>query len=248
MRIFNIAESKLNAIVEEQVKYGVISIPFTYDRMGYRMDIVRRIRNIVKGKVAEEIFYQFSKEIGQTIGLNISVSQCQTPFYKIDKRDFVWQNIEWDIKNNFVLLPFNKIHFDDLPALVPSDQWSKRNQTKISGTSGVGFFFTFMEKSSSGEPINIVLSDSQDDFLRSLYRKYDGKEQENAPYSESWFFNKFGKINYTHRFEQRILIAGYCHPSMFSLFHEEGGKNYCNGAIHTKIYNYVLECGKLKQI
>lgn len=243
MYLYDVPSHTFENLLEQQVRYGIISIPFTYDRMHYNLDILRRVSNIIKGKIAEELFFLYAK----SINLSIDSSSCQTPFYRTDKRDFLYNGLEWDIKNNFVLKEFEKINASCLPALVPEDQWAKRTIKKFTSSSGVGFCFTFMEKLGGGEPVSVSLSSEQDAFLRELYRKYQGSEQSSQPYSENWFFDKFGKITYKHNFKHRILVAGYCIPDMHSMFKSCSPRSFCDGAINTRISNYTLDCSLLNQ-
>lgn len=243
MFIFEVSSQQFEQLLEQQVMYGIISIPFTYDRMHYNLDILRRVSNIIKGKVAEELFFLYAK----SINLEIDTTSCQTPFYMTDKRDFLYMDIEWDIKNNYVLKEFTMININCLPALVPEDQWAKRNDKKFQHSIGVGFCFTFMEKLDGVEPVSVSLTSDQDRFLREMYRKYQGKEQSIQPFTEKWFFDHFGKITYKHSFRPRILISGYCTPDMHILFKICGPRSFCDGALYTRITNYQLDCSLLKQ-
>jgi len=240
-RIHSIPNKEFSELIYRSVLYGVISIPFTYDRMGYQMDLERRITNIIKGKIAEECFNHFAN----SINIDIDTGYCQTPFYRIDKRDFLYQSIEWDIKNNFVLKSFESINLDRLPALVPVDQWAKRTEHKFSWTTGVNYCFTFMEKDSRNEPINLSLNDKQKGLLKSLYQKYLGKEQEKAPFTEEWFRHEFGEFTYNHKFTNRILIGGYSDNTLWRSFTEEQPHSFGDGAIITRIPNYCLELSRL---
>ena len=47
-----IPRESYNQIIKKGLEYAIISIPFTYDRMGIP-DLVQKIINIAKGKVAE---------------------------------------------------------------------------------------------------------------------------------------------------------------------------------------------------
>jgi len=53
---------KLNEIIKKSAEYAFLSLPFTIDRMNYGFDkisISKRINNIFKGKIAEELFLHF---------------------------------------------------------------------------------------------------------------------------------------------------------------------------------------------
>ena len=81
-------------IAVNAVKYAIISIPFTIDRMRLRNRNLQ-IFNIAKGKIAEGLFKFFC----QANNIPADFEKCQTPFYQIDHRDFLLQDAEWDQKN-----------------------------------------------------------------------------------------------------------------------------------------------------
>ncbi len=56
-----ISDSEYNSLIEECVKYAIISLPFTVDRMSIPNEKQRAL-NIAKGKIAEALFETFCKK------------------------------------------------------------------------------------------------------------------------------------------------------------------------------------------
>jgi len=134
--------STYETLMRNAVEYAMLSIPFTFDRMGIR-DLNRKILNIAKGKFAENVFDFFLNSEGVEINRQITT----TPFYQSDNRDFIFNNFEWDIKNNYLSHHGDFLDLDeylDLPALVPNrgewDQWGKREKTFFSNSSAQPMF------------------------------------------------------------------------------------------------------------
>jgi hypothetical protein len=89
-------EKTYDMLVYQAVNYAVISSPFTVNRMNID-NVSERIQNIAKGKLAEMLFVEYCNERG----VGISTEECTTPFYQVDRRDFLLGDFECDIKNNF---------------------------------------------------------------------------------------------------------------------------------------------------
>ena len=93
----------------------------------------------------EGIFFNFCAKKH----IDIDTLSCETPFYQIDKGDFIYSQHEWDIKNNFIYYNNSFNEFEKLPALVPNrysgDQWSKRSDLSSEILKGKIFLFTFMK-------------------------------------------------------------------------------------------------------
>jgi len=228
-----ITESEYNSLIEECVRYAIISLPFTVDRMSIPNE-KKRALNIAKGKIAEALFETFCKKNNIAIDFNV----CSTPFWTIDNRDFVLNNNEWDIKNNFIYHKNEHYNgnYTDLPALVPNrfkgDQWSKRNENLVTGTKGVYFLFTFLKNTDlingqrGTEFLEINISTKQQNFLRELYSKYRGLPQTNAPFTREWFWenmNKRGNDNFfTLHSKPHLIITGYANEAHWHLFKNTG--------------------------
>lgn len=228
-----IPNSSYDDLIKECVRYAIISLPFTVDRMSIPDEKYRAL-NIAKGKVAESLF-QFFCEAND---INPDFNSCSTEFWTVDKRDFILRDKEWDIKNNFIYASHELLegNYTDLPALVPNrrdgDQWSKRNQNVVAGTEGVEFLFSFLKNAtltngSRGNPfLEIVLTREQQDFLRELYTKYRGLPQLKEPFSEEWFWNEMnsrGGLNF-YRLNSRpfLVITSYANSAHWNEFKNTG--------------------------
>ncbi len=233
-------ENKIKDIVDKSVKYAILSLPFTINRMEIE-DVDRRLLNIIKGKIAEYMFFDFCDEKG----INIDKDSCSTPFYQVDKRDFLFGDYECDIKNNYIWKT-EGLEYIKLPALVPNrhdfDQWSKRNESYFG--KKVMFLFTFIEQ---GELRNgmrnytfleIKLDDHQKELLRETCNTYQGKPQNEPPFDfdEDEFLEEFFKTNQTivakYPKPIKLIITGYATKEEFDLFKDTNGKgtptNYMN--------------------
>ena len=93
-----IPSAQYHSLIEGCVKYAIISLPFTVDRMKIP-NPQQRAFNIAKGKIAESLFQFFCKNNG----INPDFESCSTPFWTVDNRDFILRSTEWDIKNNFII-------------------------------------------------------------------------------------------------------------------------------------------------
>ena len=216
----NVNDDTYHAIANEAVRYAIVSLPFTTNRMAIP-DEQKRAINIAKGKIAEALFRMFCKN--NNIPANFDA--CTTPFWTIDKRDFILGGYEWDIKNNFLYTEKDLFsgNYTDLPALIPNrydgDQWSKRNEKVFEYCAGVRFLFTFLKaahlkNTERGQAfLEIILNDDQLGFLKRLYRKYKGLPQQQSPFSESWFWremSQYGNSNlYKLHFKPALIITGF---------------------------------------
>ncbi len=234
--------SDYDAIVDTAVRYAILSLPFTIDRMKIP-HVSRRVMNIAKGKLAEGLFGWFCIKNK----IKVDMTSCETPFYQVDKRDFLFLGYEWDIKNNLIY-PKNEISYLDLPALIPNrhqrDQWSTRNEKKIKTSKGVKYLFTFMKVSDLGTGknfIDITLDERQVDILQKLYQKYKGLSQASLPFSVDDFWAYFLKSNTDlFRLDDRpeLIITGYADESIWHLFKNTGPKTSRNYKSYTEPYWY----------
>lgn len=228
-----ITDSEYESLIENCVKYAIISLPFTIDRMAIP-DEKQRALNIAKGKIAEVLFEFFCNKNNIKPDFGI----CSTPFWTVDKRDFLLNGYEWDIKNNFIYCANHLFHgnYSDLPALIPNrfngDQWTKRNDRFINGSNGSNYLFTFLKNASlvngirTKEFLEINITTEQHHFLRDLYSKYNGLPQNQEPFSEKWFWsemNQKGALNlFKLNFKPFLVITGYADSSIFNLFKDTG--------------------------
>jgi hypothetical protein len=229
----SIPDNEYDSVIEKCVKYALISLPFTVDRMAIPNEKQRAL-NIAKGKIAEELFKCFCR----ANNIQPDFDSCSTEFWTIDNRDFIINQNEWDIKNNFIYTETDLLdgNYTNLPALVPNrfngDQWSKRAHNLIAGTNGVAFLFTYLKNASLNngtrgfEFLEINLSNNQQNYLRELYGEYRGNPQTSEPFSEGLFWEemaKRGNMNfYTLHFKPYLIITGYANSSNWQQFRDTG--------------------------
>jgi len=229
-----IPNKEYNVFVKESVKYAIISLPFTVNRMDIS-GINTRIQNTAKGKIAESAFKIFCK--ANNIDSNFDI--CSTPFWTVDKRDFTLLGLEWDIKNNYIYHSGSTLqgyHYSHLPGLVPNkhngDQWSKKNEQFINNTKSTAYLFTFMKgadltNNSRGDYfLKINISTHQFDFIKSLWDKYQGQPQSEEPFSEEWFWNEMSNKGsesfFELKFNPNLIISGCANPNYWHLFKDTG--------------------------
>jgi len=229
----SIPEDVYFSLIEKCVRYAVVSLPFTVDRMKIG-DETQRIRNIAKGKIAEMLFQCFCN----ANNIPLDFAACATEFWKVDKRDFLLNGDEWDVKNNFIYTPGELLNGDyvNLPALVPNrfygDQWSKRTKNLLAGTNGICFLFTFLKNATinkgirGDEFLEIYLTSEQKKFLSNLYSTYKGASMNARPYHESWFWEMMGQIElskiYRLNFRPHLIITGYADKNIWENFRDTG--------------------------
>lgn len=222
-------------IVENSLKYALISQPFTINRMGID-SIENKVLNITKGKIAEGIFEFFC----HSNDIQVDFKSCETPFWKTDKRDFIFDGLEWDIKNNFFYSEKDvEIDCSTLPALIPNrhskDQWSKRNKSEIPQSNGIGYVFTFMKMADiqNGKRTNSFIEiDISENYLRFLDKKnfkYLGQPQNTHPqkYEEEFniiFSSQEIKGIYKIFSQPSLFITGYATYEDWTKF-KDTGKN-----------------------
>ena len=221
-------------------------------------DINRQIFNIAKGKLAEGLFKFFCEKNEITADFQ----SCETPFYQIDRRDFLLDENEWDQKNNFIYHDgelLTKHHYTNLPALVPNrpnrrDQWQKRNDHYFQTTRSVKFLFTFLRASdknrSGGNLFSINLSAKQNAYLHRLNNKYKGLPQKEKPFSENDFWKemtylKDDKISFRLNEKPALIITAYADKSHWDLFFDTKNKNFLDGTLITKIRNKTCYLNQL---
>ena len=245
----NIPPDAYKKIAVEAVKYAIISVPFTIDRMALR-NRNRQIFNIAKGKLAEGLFKFFCTQ--NNIEANFDI--CETPFYQIDKRDFILGYSEWDQKNNFIYHPGSLLsshQYVNLPALVPNrpnrkDQWQKREDFYFDKTKSVKFLFTFMKAADQNRKANnffsINLSNKQQAFLDKLYKKYKGLPQSEKPFNVIDFWEEMTSLKDDQKSfhlndKPNLVITAYADDTHWELFFNTEHKNFLDGTLRTKIRN-----------
>lgn len=237
-----ISDAIYESLILDRVKYAIISLSFTVNRMRIP-DEKKRAMNIAKGKIAETLFKYFCN----ANGLKPDFDTCATPFWTVDKRDFLLNGNEWDIKNNFYYCLNNEYGGDyiNFPALVPNrfpgDQWSKREDNINNDTKGVVFLFTFLKDADlvngnrGKEFIDINFTPKQLEFITSLYNQYKGQPQTKEPFTEEWFWNKFelhGENIYTLRSHPSLIITAYANADEWGKFSKTGPNDNSNNNIN----------------
>ena len=232
--INNIPPDKYIEIARKSVRYSIISFPFTINRMHIE-DIGQRIINIAKGKIAELLFYHFCSENNLPVNYEI----CTTPFWEIDQRDFVLNQSEWDIKNNYIYHTYDVLtthKYTNLPALVPNrmegDQWTNRNSPKIKNCSDTKFLFTFLKGADLTEGkrtnafLEIFLTKEQESFLLELSNRYKGLPQTKLPFTVNGFWDQMHKRGkqdlFRLHYNPSLIITGYASGEHWEKFRNTG--------------------------
>jgi len=231
-------------IGNEAIKYAFFSLPFTVNRMQVQQP-EQRLLNIFKGKVAEGIFLEFLK-CQQFIA---DSSTCETPYFQPDRRDFMLNDYEWDLKNNFVhtdqLLYAAK---NALPALIPDryqgDQWSKRLQLSSTKSKGLIYVFTFMPHYASEKIplLQCTVDNEQKKTIDLLCERWNNKHQLSEPYSDAalnsmFFSSRKPEDCYKFQGQLSMLITSVAGPNQWNLFKSQKPQSFANGLIKTKIQN-----------
>jgi hypothetical protein len=248
--IVNFPNDLYDEIVEQQIKYAIISLPFTIDRMNqierYGVDVgnLNRIKNIFKGKIAEGLFSKFA-ELNK---IDIDFEQCSTPFYQVDNRDFLYKDIEFDLKNNFIFHSGNEYdNYTNLPAMIPNrfqgDQWSSRLNNYTGG--GVAYLFSFLRGATlnngnrGDDFVDIKLTNKQAIYLSELYHYYNGQPQNRQPFSEEKFWARmatYGGLNFFELNDRpKLAICGIGNNDNWNVFKDVGPltlNNYQNQPIN----------------
>lgn len=203
----NILNDDYTSIAIDALKYALISVAFTYNRME-KNDLNTRIANITKGKIAEGLFHKYCADNG----IYLDFQSCTTPFWMPDLRDFLWLGGEWDIKNNYFYCDEHEFqHFDTtlLPALIPNkninDQWSKRNENHHADTRFTAFVFTFMRLHPLNKHFfNIKITEDQYQLISAISSKYNRIHSMEMPFSEQWFFDQLHAMS-----DEKMLTMNY---------------------------------------
>ncbi len=244
--IVKIADDIYKRIVRSAVDYAILSLPFTIDRMKIPNEEQRAL-NIAKGKIAEYLFQYYCVQNR----IPADFKSCTTPFYQIDKKDFILNGREWDIKNNFIYYEGDKFPhpYTHLPALVPNrhkkDQWSQKETAN--------YLFTFIKGAElkAGKRIkeflNLKMNQKQQDFLRELYDTFHGLPQKAQPFEKGWFQKEY-KVLGTHplfelNFRPNLIITGFANPHSYDLF-ENCGPNEADNLVNDPIPNWYAKKGK----
>ena len=236
----NFSEKEYDDAIKQAVSYGILSVPYTYDRfhLGNSIRGIReRIRRIAKGKLAEKLFELYCN----VNGVPISKKETETPFWRYDKKDFEINGVKFDLKNNF-LTKGNGIVTDevlDFPALIPVDQYKENT----------GYIFSFMK---GRDAFELNLSDDVIYEISQYNNGCCGKELDHKP---EYFINvrqyyldmfaKYGRQKVVDiRYYPEMIICGLKYPNdtirnLFKVAPEKTVFQYNFGQIETHIKNYV---------
>lgn len=247
-KIFNADHQAFNAMLTKAYHYALLSVPFTVNRMAFSQLQVR-INNIVKGKLAEYYVQAFCEK--QQIEADFKA--CETPFYQVDRRDFLLKGFEWDIKNNYLSKAPGEQEFMQLYGLIPDrfngDQWSKRGVLHHK-SEGVRYLFTFMLKEQiidrQRKPLfSIQLADAHLQALADMCARYGGKTQKMAPFSASVFWQHLHSLHpqkplIQAHFVSPLYIAGWCGSDHWKQFSILPSGKIAGGLMRTRIQNRAL--------
>lgn len=232
-----------DSLIDDCIKYAIISKPFTIRRIE-NQTLEQAILNIFKGKIAEALFQFFCN----SNNIILDWKTCTTPFWQVDKRDFILNSKEWDIKNNFLYHSENtlqNLRYIDLPCLIPNrfqssnarigDQWATRNEIKNNdiGLSGVSYIFSFLKSSDLDikgkrgiDFYSFNISIDQISFIEELEKKYNGYPTEQEPFTEDWFWQemaKRGELDFINlNFRPYLAITGYADNFSWTNFRDTG--------------------------
>ena len=240
------SEREYDTAIKHAAVYAVLSVPYTIDRMNYGNSpegLLKRIENIVKGKVGEYLFEAYC----QTHDINISRRETETPFWRYDKNDFIIDGTTVDLKNNIIWGGYDIIKEEvvNFPALVPADQFEKPHPSKFM------YVFSFMN---TKDFFSIELNEATLRHIGTINDGCCGKQLKEKPSyytnDRQYFldlFAKFGKqpvvkINsYPH-----LVIAGMS-QDLRGFYKTPAGTmfRYRSGNIKTRKENYTLEVKNL---
>lgn len=259
---FQIEKDEFELIANNAFKYAIISSPFTINRMGLD-ELNKRIANIIKGKIAENLLEEFFNNQKISVDFN----SCQTPYYQIDRRDFLWRDFEWDLKNNFIT--YSELALDGqtigkLPCLIPNikagDQWDRRNKLYFDSLKGSAYLFSFMiGKLVNGplenELVKVNLSKDQTQWLSSLNEKFSGKSFKNEPLNQDDFWKTWNEIDipelhqsFEVGFNSPIYFTAIANAADWPSFKLKKPQSFVKGLFKTRIDNMGVEVEKLRSL
>ena len=243
---FPISEKQFKKAFQYALKYAIISLPWTINRMNYKHDkegIEKRLRNIILGKMPE----YFMWDVFQVYNIRVEPWAGETGFWEKDRFDMlVYLNgnrEEWDIKS--LTLDFSKVKNEDwlkLPALIPdrhkNDQWAKRNKLFLEQSKCKRALFTFLENPG----LNVHVSDQQ----VTAYEEIE-KHKKYYIHQEKIILKKIGIVKCDSvKTGPRLVISGIAGPDEWDYFKPvQKGEIFLNGLIKTRIKNMGTEIGNL---
>jgi hypothetical protein len=259
---FQVEKDQFELIANDAFKYAIISSPFTINRMGLD-GLNKRIANITKGKLAEKLLDAFFKNQN----IKVDFNSCETPYYQIDRRDFLWRDFEWDLKNNFLTnseLELDEKTMSQLPCLIPNrkagDQWDRRNKLYFNSPKGSAYLFSFMigrliNGPLENELIQVNLSKDQTKWLSELNEKYSGRSFKNEPLIQNDFWKAWEEIDipelhqsFEIGFNSPIYFTAIANAADWPIFKLKKPQAFAKGIFKTRIDNMATEVEKLRSL
>ncbi|GGE43319.1 hypothetical protein [Psychroflexus planctonicus] len=257
-------DREYSKLIDDALRYALLSAPFTVDRMALlgkkekHQATTQRIFNIFKGKLAESLFEYFC----HINALQADFDVCTTPYYQIDKRDFSYGNLEFDIKNNFIYHAGDFFSdYKKLPALIPNrfpnDQWDSRLKPFIK--QEVGYIFSFMKAAGLHNQkrgkyfVELKLTKQQTDFIHSYFMKYQGLPQNEAVFKAEKYIHEILKSEelsdlYKIHFYPKLVVAGSADKMHWDVFKNIGPFETDNHFQNDPFSNWYSKVGNRKSI
>ena len=236
-------------IMREVISSSLLTFPFTYQQVELRQ-IKIKIEKLIKGKLAEALFKFFSEENH----LPLNFEACETSYNQPKKRDFIYENIEFYLINNYLYHPNQLLKPQDyleLPALLPNkhqfDFWSQRDQCKFAESKHVGFVFTFLKNADSFGPkkqfFEFDITLAQIKFLQELRQSYGNTKVPIKPFDEHFFWEEFlnrgGPFEFNFNHKPYLVIGAVASAKQWLKFQDMGNqpRTYGKQVLKTVIPN-----------
>ncbi len=248
--IFNdFNDNDYDQAIKEGVSYGILSVPYTYDRfkLGNSISgIKERIRRIAKGKIAENLFELYCK----TNGVNLTKEETETPFWRYDKKDFKIDGVKFDLKNNFLTKGSGVVTDEvlDFPALIPVDQYKE----------DTGYIFSFMK---GRDAFTLELDDDVIYEISQYNNGCCGKQLDHCPEyykgKRQYYLDMFAKYGRQKvvdiRYHPEMVICGVKYPydatrDLFKVVPTGTLFRYNFGQTTTHIVNYMTPVRNLNPV
>lgn len=243
---YHISNRKFKKALQYALKYAVLSLPWTVNRMHYKSDKIgleKRLLNIVLGKIPEYLLWDFF----QQNGVKVISRAGETEYWEKDKFDYLIELSgrleEWDIKS--LTIDFSRIMKNDwmkLPALIPdrhrNDQWSKRFKLYSEKAICKRYLFVYLRKPG----IKITLTEEQVSAFNNISnnRKYYKNQPE-------YILRKIGGVSTNCPEKDQCMVISACAgKDEFNQFQKIAKDSlFCGDLIKTRIDNRGIEVGRL---
>jgi hypothetical protein len=226
-------------IMREVISSSLLTFPFTYQQVELQQ-IKIKIEKLIKGKYAEALFKFFCEENH----LPVDFEACNTSYNKPKRRDFIFENIEFDLINNYLYHANERLSgndYLDLPALLPNkhqyDFWSQRNHCKIAQSKHAGFVFTFLKNADSfglkKQFFEFDISLAQIKFLQELRQSYGNTKVPDKPFDETFFWEEFlnrgGPFEFHFNQKPLLIIGPVASANQWTKFKDMGNQPHTYG-------------------